>query len=179
MNSSNRGMTRSAKPLVIVVALIAAVALLATLAVLYVLGWLPSLTPNRQAQIHAAGAQIMPFDLDATTHTFTMTPTGGIQEVTAKDPGDSTQIALIQQHLQHEAMQFRAGDFSDPASLHGADMPGLKALEAGAAQVRVEYATLPAGARLIFTTDDPQLITAVHQWFGAQLSDHGHDAMSK
>jgi len=37
--------------------------------------------------------------------------------------------------------------------------------------------TLPNGAQLANTTNDAQLITAMHQWFGAQISDHGHDAI--
>jgi hypothetical protein len=104
-----------------------------------------------------------------------VTDTGGIQQVIAKDPNDRQQIALIQQHLQHETMQFGQGNFSDPSTLHGPDMPGLKELEAGTGQIKVEYTTLPNGAQLTYTTSDSQLITALHQWFGAQLSDHGPD----
>lgn len=122
------------------------------------------------------GAGIMPFDLNRTTHVFRMTETGGVQRVVAKDADDAAQIALIQQHLQHEAMQFQAGDFADPATLHGADMPGLSQLQAGAARISVSYDPLPGGAQLMYTTSDPQPITALHQWFGAQLSDHGQDA---
>lgn len=73
-------------------------------------------------------------------------------------------------------MQFQARDFVDPAALHGADMPSLPQLQAGAAQITVTYTALSSGAQLTYTTSDPQLITALHQWFGAQLSDHGQDA---
>jgi hypothetical protein len=57
-------------------------------------------------------------------------------------------------------------------------MPGLRDLVAGAAKISVEYTALPNGAQIAYITQDPQLITALHQWFDAQLSDHGHDAMS-
>lgn len=67
------------------------------------------------------GPQVMPFDLSKTTHIFKMTETGGVQQVIAKDPGDREQIALIQQHVQHEAVRFGSGDFSDPTSLHRND----------------------------------------------------------
>ena len=133
-------------------------------------------SPNQQVTVHDMGPQVMPFDLSRTTHIFEMTESGGVQQVIAKDPGDDAQIALIQQHIQHEAMQFRAGDFSDPASLHGADMPGLEELAGGAAQIKIEYMALPNGAQITFTTQDLHLITAIHRWFGAQLSDHGADA---
>src|SRR5215218_5337332 len=45
-------------------------------------------------------AQVMPFDLNATTHTFTKTDTGGVEHVVANDPGDQRNITLIRQHLQ-------------------------------------------------------------------------------
>jgi hypothetical protein len=76
-------------------------------------------------------------------------------------------------------MMFGSGDFSDPTSLHGESMPGMKELTAGAAQIHVEYAPLPDGAQIAFTTQDGHLITAIHRWFGAQLSDHGQDAVAR
>src|SRR6266540_5252216 len=176
MTSSNIRLPKLLRSRVVVAALSAGTAILATLGVLSISGWLSLAVPSRQAQIHESGAQVMPFELSKTTHIFTMTQTGGVQQVIAKDAGDAAQIALIQQHLQQEATQFRTGNFSDPARLHGEEMPGLSDLKAGATRIRVEYAALPNGAQLTYTTDDLQLITALHQWFGAQLSDHGHDA---
>jgi len=67
----------------------------------------------------AKGAQVMPFDLDQTMHHFQALEDGGLQAVTVKDPSNSTQMALIQAHLQEEAEKFRQGDFSDPATIHG------------------------------------------------------------
>jgi hypothetical protein len=137
------------------------------------------LPESRQAHIHQMGHNVMPFDLNMTTHIFKMTETGGIQRVIAKDRSDANQIMLIQQHLHHEAELFQKGDYSDPATLHGEDMPGLKELHEGAARVTVTYAPLPAGAEITFSTNDPLLLTAIHQWFGAQLSEHGADATYK
>lgn len=152
------------------------IAILGTLATLFWAGWLNLPQPNRQAMLHDMGSQVMPFDLGKTTHIFEMTDSGGIQQVVAKDPSDSAQIGLIQQHIQHEVMLFSAGDFSDPSSLHGGEMPGVKELSSGVAQIKIEYAALPDGAQITFTTPDLHLITAIHRWFGAQLSDHGSDA---
>jgi len=119
---------------------------------------------------------VMPFSLSKTRHIFEMTESGGIQRVIAKDAGDKEQIALIQKHLQHEAMRFKAGDFSDPTSLHGVDMPGIEEIAAGTSKITIEYTPLPNGAQIVFRTRDLPLITAIHRWFGAQLSDHGSDA---
>ena len=134
---------------------------------------------NRQTMIHEQGSTVMPFDLDRTTHVFKSTEIGGIETVIVKDPADSQQIGLIQQHLQHEAMQFRAGDFSDPATIHGATMPGLSELAAGAANITFSYAALPNGAQISYKTNEPRMVDALHRWFAAQLADHGHDAMGQ
>jgi hypothetical protein len=122
------------------------------------------------------GQEVMPFDLAKTAHIFQMTEEGGIERVIVKDPADSDQIRLVQQHLQHEAEAFQRGDYTDPARLHGKDMPGLGALQAGASHVKVTYTALPTGAEIKFETADIHLLTAIHQWFGAQLSEHGADA---
>jgi hypothetical protein len=121
----------------------------------------------------------MPFDMSKTVHIFKMTESGGIQRVVAKDPGAADQIALIRKHLQHEAESFRRGDYSDPAMLHGTDMPGLKELQSGASHIKVSYASFPAGAEITFETTDLRLLTALHRWFGAQLSEHGADARAE
>jgi len=155
------------------------ISVLGTIGVLFSAGWLNVAQANHQAMIHDMGSQVMPFDLSQTTHIFKMTENGGIQQVIAKDPGDSAQVALIQQHIQHEVMLFGAGDFSDPMSLHGGDMLGVKELSAGATQINIEYVALPDGAQITFTTQDLHLITEIHRWFGAQLSDHGSDAIAR
>ena len=153
------------------------------LAVLVIVGLLgvvglpsPSHADDRQGMIHGLGAQVMPFDLNKTLHIFRMTESGGIQQVVIRDPVDADQVPMIQMHLRHEAMSFRSGDYSDPTSLHGAEMPGVKELAEGAARIRIDYRALPNGAEITFSTDDLHLITALHRWFGAQLSDHGADA---
>ena len=69
---------------------------------------------QRQELVAEAGALVMPFDLDATTHIFTETDTGSIQDVVADDPTDDANISLIREHLEDEAAKFQAGDFSDP-----------------------------------------------------------------
>jgi hypothetical protein len=147
--------------------------------VLVCLGITAAHAQNRQEHIHNMSHSVMPFDVSQTMHIFKMTEFGGVQQVVSKDPGDSDQIALIRQHLQHEAEMFQEGNYSDPAKLHGADMPGLKELKNGASRIKVTYAALPSGAEIIFETTDLHLLTAVHRWFGAQLSEHGADARAE
>jgi hypothetical protein len=132
--------------------------------------------PDRQAEVAARGAAVMPFDLERTTHRFTGTDTGGVQTVVADDPTDTGQIDLIRQHLRSETERFGAGDFTDPSRIHGDDMPGLAALRGGAARITVTYEDSPAGGRITYVTTDPALVAALHAWFDAQVSDHGPHA---
>lgn len=130
---------------------------------------------SRQAEVRDRGVTVMPFDLDKTEHVFTDLDDGGEQTVTALDAGDATQILLIRDHLQEEAAKFRAGDFEDPAAIHGADMPGLAELREGAmdGRITVTYSDLEDGAWLRYTTTDPDLINGIHSWFQVQRMDHG------
>lgn len=148
-------------------------------AILLLMGSANVFALTKQEHVHQMAHGVMPFDMSKTVHIFKMTESGGVQRVIAKDPGASDQIALIQQHLQHEAERFQQGDYSDPAKLHGPDMPGLKDLQSGASRIKVSYAVLPSGAEITFKTTDLHLLTALHRWFGAQLSEHGADAKSE
>lgn len=138
-----------------------------------------ALAQTTQEHVHHMGAGVMPFDLAKTTHVFRMTESGGVQRVLVKDASATDQVAMIQQHLKHEAEAFQRGDYTDPAALHGSDMPGLKELQAGAKQIHVTYAALPDGAGITFRTTNRHLLTAIHRWFGSQLSEHGADARAE
>lgn len=132
-----------------------------------------------QEHVHHMSHEVMPFDISKTIHVFKMTESGGVQRVVVKDARDADQVALIQQHLREEATRFSQGNFDDPAKLHGASMPGLKELRQGSRSVRVTYSALPDGASITFDTKDVHLLTAIHRWFGAQLSEHGADARAE
>jgi len=133
----------------------------------------------RQAEIAERGAQVMPFSLPKTLHQFSKTDTGGIQRVVVRNAEDQEQIQLIRRHLGQLAVQFRQGDYSGPTAIHGADMPGLAQLKAAKPDsIKIDYAEEATGASLTFSSQDSKLIAAVHQWFDAQLRDHGDDAMS-
>jgi hypothetical protein len=138
-----------------------------------------SVAQTTQQRIHRQAHRVMPFDMSRTLHIFRMTETGGVERIIARDPGDKTQIRLIRMHLAHEARKFQRGDYSDPARLHGADMPGLRGLHANAVRIRVTYSKLPDGAQITFHTRDLKSLTAIHRWFGAQLSEHGADARAE
>jgi hypothetical protein len=136
----------------------------------------PTASAERRAQVAERGASVMPFDLERTTHRFAKQASGGVQTVVADDPGDATQIRLVREHLRREAELFRQGRFDDPARIHGDGMPGLAALRRGAGRVDVAYADTPGGGRITYTTGEAELVAALHDWFDAQVGDHGSHA---
>lgn len=134
--------------------------------------------PTRQETVAERGADVMPFDLEATTHEFAPTERGGVQTLVADDPADGEQIALIRGHLRAEVARFRVGDFGDPAAIHGHDMPGLAVLESNAARLEISYRDLDDGAEVTYRSADPAVVAALHDWFAAQLADHGTHAQT-
>lgn len=148
-------------------------------AALLLLAGSSSFAQTQQEHVHHMSHSVMPFDMSSTVHIFKMTESGGEQRVIARGSADTDQVAMIRQHLKHEAVRFQHGDYSDPATLHGATMPGLRELQAGADHIDVSYTELPTGAAITFHTTDLQLLTAIHRWFGAQLSEHGADARAE
>lgn len=134
---------------------------------------------TQQEHVHNSAHTVMPFDMSKTIHVFRMTEQGGAQRVVIRDPSAKAQVPLIQQHLKHEAERFQKGDYSDPGMLHGKDMPGLKELQTAESGIVVSYTARPDGAEITFATEDRRLLTAIHRWFGAQLSEHGADARAE
>lgn len=133
---------------------------------------------QRQAEVSQLGKDVMPFSLAATTHFFAKSETGGTQQVVAKGAGDEAQIKLIRQHLQDIQAQFLKGDFTGPTHIHRLAMPGLAELKAAKpGQIAIDYKDIKDGAELTYKTSDSKMVSALHKWFDAQLSDHGKDAM--
>jgi hypothetical protein len=132
---------------------------------------------ERLDEVAKQGAHIMPFSLEQTLHVFLKTENGGLQQVIAKDSSDIEQITLIREHLSQISQEFRQGDFSRPAKIHGEDMPGLLELrKAHPDQINIVYEELPNGAEIKYSANYAKLIKAIHEWFDAQLSDHARHA---
>ena len=132
----------------------------------------------RQAQVERNSEKVMPFSMQSSKHVFVPTPTGGVQTVLVPG-GNHTQVGLVRSHLRKEAAAFARGDFRDPASIHGGEMPGLRAMHAGANRIKVRYADVPNGGQITYTTADSALVSALHAWFKAQVNDHGAHATMK
>ena len=131
--------------------------------------------PARLAEVAAKGAEVMPFDLERTTHIFEKRDNGGLQQVVSDD-GDAAQVELIRAHLAEEVERFGKGDFHDPQMIHGENMAGLHQLITGYQHITLEYSDIENGAQILYTTDNADMVTALHSWFDAQVSDHGAHA---
>jgi hypothetical protein len=129
---------------------------------------------DRQDDVASRGAEVMPFDLEATTHRFEPVDNGLVETVVADDHDDTEQVELVRQHLAPP--RFARGDYGDPATIHGDDMPGLAELEAGAGDIRVVYQPVDAGGRITYTASTPALVDALHRWGEAQTTDHSAHA---
>ena len=122
--------------------------------------------------------QVVPYALDQTQMTFSKTVHGGVQHVVAKSADNIQQIKLIQDNLLKMANDFRKGDFSVTEHIHGGIMPGLTQLKkAEADDIKYEYKALPNGAQIHYSTEYPQYVQALHEWFDAQISEHGIEAV--
>ena len=126
--------------------------------------------------IHTQGMNVMPFSLDKTEHIFKKTETGGTQSVVVRDASDRQDLALIRMHIKMEVSNFSQGNFSDPAGLHGETMASLSVLKTNFSKMKVTYSEIENGAKIDFETTDTETINAIHDWFDAQVSDHGKDA---
>lgn len=76
---------------------------------------------QRQAEVARLGADVMPFNLKATTHIFTKSSDGGTQRVVAKNAADTTQVRRVRAHLHDIRARFLKSDFSGPSHVHGTD----------------------------------------------------------
>ena len=135
---------------------------------------------SRQDEVAKRGADVMPFSHMATLHVFAKTEDGGTLRLIVREPADTKQIQMVRAHLQDMRGRFEKGDYSGPSHIHGDAMPGLAELRAAKPeQIAVSYKDVADGAELEYRTSDPKLISALHAWIDAQLSDHGKDAVAE
>ena len=133
--------------------------------------------PKQVEDVQQRTQQVVPYALDQTKMTFTKTVHGGVQHVVVKSPDNAQQIKLIQENLLKMANDFSKGDFSLTEHIHGAIMPGLTQLKkAETNEIKYEYKALPNGAQIHYSTEYPQYVQALHEWFDAQMSEHGNEA---
>jgi len=122
--------------------------------------------------MNTRGAHVMGFDQNKTTHHFTLTKTGGIIQVQANDPSDTTSCDHIRMHLEHISKAFAQGDFTDPHEVHAETPPGVPTMKARKAKITYQFESIAKGAKVIITTEDPKALEAVHDYLRYQIREH-------
>ncbi|TAK62478.1 MAG: aspartate carbamoyltransferase [Methylobacter sp.] len=154
------------------------------LAYLLVLFFAAAEAQESDAGKHAAkntdAHQLLPYAVDRALEGFVKTANGGIMQIIAKSDNDSQQIKRMQQYLRQTAEEYGKGDFSSTERFHGANMPGLAQMKAAkAGEIKYQYKALNNGGQIVFSTEDPQLLNALHAWIDAQIKEHGSAGLSE
>jgi hypothetical protein len=113
------------------------------------------------------------FNQTTTTHHFYyLTQTGGIIQVTAKDPKGAEQIATVQMHLKHIVGMFSEADFSIPHFVHDTNPPGASKMKRLRSSIRCTSESMDDGGCIRFATDLPEGLAAIHDFLRFQIKDH-------
>lgn len=136
-----------------------------------------------EAGKHAANStgahQSLPYAIDRALEGFAKTANGGIMQIVAKSANDTQQIKPMQQYLRQTAEEYQKGDFSSTERFHGTDMPGLAQMKAAkTGEIKYQYKALDNGGQIVFSSEDPQLLNALHAWIDAQIKEHGSAGLS-
>ena len=113
----------------------------------------------------AVAAPAAPFNAHNSTQVFQMNQSGGIQQITAKDPNDKQLVAAIRSYLEAEAQRFGNRDYSG----HFKGVRNLKAVKPG--QIAITYRNVPAGAAIDYVGADAVAVDAIHKWLDAEIPD--------
>jgi hypothetical protein len=91
-----------------------------------------------------------------TLHMYRESITGGVEEIVLRR-GSRADLTKIRGMLHADYLQWSQATFSDP-KLHRA-----------ARAIRARFDEVPTGAEIVFTSNDPQAVAALHAWFAAQV----------
>jgi len=118
------------------------------------------------------GDRVMGFDHTKTTHHFRLTNEGGIIQVEANDPNDSSSRDEIRMHLSHIAGMFAEGNFNAPMLIHAQTPPGVPVMKTEKAKIEYKFEETDGGGRVIIKTKDPKAIKSVHVFLRFQINEH-------
>lgn len=130
-----------------------------------------ALSDSAFTDLQVRGEITMGVDQYTSIHLFDDLSDGGRIEL-QRNEDDSAGVEQIRQHLQHIAHAFAAGDFSDPTSVHGHEMPGTAVMAQKKDVIAYRYAPLPRGGEVRITTSDPEALRAIHAFMAAQRGEH-------
>lgn len=127
---------------------------------------------DAHAQMNERGEHGMGFSQTATTHHFLLKPDGGVIQVEANDPKDTSSRDNIRMHLGHIAKMFADGDFNIPMFVHDTVPPGVPEMKELQEQIHYTFEETPNGGRVIIATTDKRAVDAVHRFLRFQIQEH-------
>lgn len=121
------------------------------------------------------GNIVMGFNQNRIMHHFIATSTGGEIMIVALNNRDSNTIKQIRDHVVDIQKDFSEGNFTKPFYIHSQQVPGTKLMTERKDMIRYDIKQINNGSILLLTTNDQQLISAIHQFIAFQSSQHvGH-----
>jgi len=124
------------------------------------------------AEMDMRGDRAMGFSQSKTAHHFLLKRDGGSIEVEALNEADQASIGQIRQHLTEIARQFSEGNFDSPVFIHAQTPPGVPAMKRLKAEIKYEFEKTERGGRVSIQTNNPEALTAVHQFLRFQIEEH-------
>jgi hypothetical protein len=123
----------------------------------------------------ARGNIAMGFNQSKIMHHFIATPTGGEIMIVALNSSDNDTIKQIRNHVLDIQNEFSQGNFTKPFFIHAQQVPGTKLMGEKKDLIRYSIKQINNGSVLLLTTNDQQLIVAIHQFIAFQTAQHsGH-----
>jgi hypothetical protein len=123
------------------------------------------------AALQRRGAMVMGVDQYSSEHTFDLLPNGG-RIVLVRAAADTAGVRKIREHLADIVQSFTAGDFGHTMAVHQHELPGTAVMRQRGALIRYTLETLPGGGAVRIATADSIAARAIHQFLGAQRTEH-------
>jgi predicted ester cyclase len=117
----------------------------------------------------------MGFNQIKIVHHFIATPTGGEIMIVAQNSNDNDTIKQIRKHVVDIQKDFSEGNFTKPFFIHAQQVPGTNLMAERKDLITYRIRQIDNGSVLLLTTNDQQLILAIHQFIAFQSTQHsGH-----
>lgn len=123
------------------------------------------------AAVQDRGAEAMGVNQYTSSHVFEPLADGGRIEL-QRDADDSAGTVQIRRHMNQIAAQFTAGDFHLPGYVHAQSVPGTAVMTARRSSISYTVESLPRGAAVRVSSDDPAAVQAIHEFLAFQRHDH-------
>jgi len=132
----------------------------------------PDAADQHSTGVDARGDHAMGFSHENSTHHFRLLSDGGVIDVSAKNPNDTSTRDQIRMHLSNIAKMFSEGDFQAPMFIHDTVPPGVPEMKTKRDAIIYTFEATAEGGRVRIASTDSVAIKAIHQFLEFQIDDH-------